>query len=113
MRMSGLYQGELFHVASTVGVEGDEPPRHVPRSTWRDLFPEGRTICYEGDDPAQFCQDILREFGFDPSADAAWGKHGIGGDPEWDDPFGRDLWFHCPPEHLDAIYGTRRFPVGS
>ena len=30
-----------------------------------------------------------------------------------DDPFGRPYWFHCPPEHLDAIYGSARYPMGS
>jgi len=34
---------------------GDEP-------TWRELFPEGRTIFYEGDDPETFAQEILADF---------------------------------------------------
>jgi hypothetical protein len=42
-----------------------EPP-------WRELFPEGRTIFYEGDEPEKFAQEILAEFGFDPSADDRW-----------------------------------------
>jgi hypothetical protein len=67
-----------------------EPP-------WREIFPEGRTIFYEGDEPEKFAQEILAEFGFDPSADDRWAPH----------------QFHCPPEHLDAIYGSDRWPMGS
>jgi hypothetical protein len=61
---------------------------------WSELCPEGRFIFYEGDDPKGFRREIKAEFGFDP-----------GPKP--------DEGFHCPPEHLDAIYGTGRFPMGS
>lgn len=74
-------------------------------------FPEGRTIFYEGTDPDGFAAQIKAEFGFDPSQtlarDVGDGRpfHG------WNEDFG---WaFHCPPEHLDAIYGSGRFPMGS
>jgi hypothetical protein len=67
-------------------------------TTWHDLFPEGRDIFYEGDDPAGFAAEIRAEFGFDPAADPNWpGDHR----------------FRCPPEHLEAIYGSSRFPLGS
>ena len=36
--------------------------------TWKDLFPNGRHIFYEGDEPEVFAQQIRDEFGFDPRA---------------------------------------------
>jgi hypothetical protein len=73
---------------------GDEP-------TWRELFPEGRTIFYEGDDPETFAQEILAEFGFNPVADPLWLTNAV------------CPAFRCPPEHLDAIYGSNRWELGS
>jgi hypothetical protein len=67
-------------------------------TTWRELFPEGRHIFYEGDDPEGFCAEVRAEFGFDPSVPACR-------------PDGGGFW--CPPEHLDAIYGSGRWPMGS
>lgn len=68
--------------------------------TWRELFPQGRSIFYEGDDAEEFRQQIKAEFGFDPGDSDGWNR--------------ADGWrFHCPPQHLDAIYGVSRFPVGS
>jgi hypothetical protein len=64
---------------------------------WHELFPEGRDIFYEGDDPDGFAAQIRAEFGFDPAADSCW------------DEMQR---FHCPAKHLDAIY-SGRFPMGS
>ena len=66
--------------------------------SWAEMFPNGRHIFYEGDDAEGFARQIKTEFGFDPSQD-----------PKWSDGHG----FDCPPEHLDAIYGARRFPLGS
>lgn len=68
--------------------------------TWKELFPHGRFIFYEGDEPQKFVEEIRTEFGFDPSAD-------------------EQLWresshqFYCPPGILDAIYGSARWPMGS
>lgn len=78
------------------------------RSTWSDLFPAGREIFYEGNDPIGFVQDVRTEFGFDPSRDPRWGvRIELSGDSFI------SYCFHCPPEHLDEIYGTDRFPMGS
>ena len=74
---------------------------------------DGRTICYEGDDPIEFCEDIAEMFWFDPSADPAWGKHWMNGDPNCPDPFGRKCWFHCPAEYLDDIYASGAWRLGS
>jgi hypothetical protein len=81
--------------------------------TWDELFPEGRTICYEGDDPAAFCEEIRVLFGFDPSADPVWEKAWMNGDPDWPDVFGRTCWFHCPAAHLEGLYGSGAWRVGS
>ena len=93
----------------------------MSEKTWAELFPNGRGICYEGDDPEGFIAEIKAEFGFDPSADPAWrsnllnGTYGLGdlGDELYEDPFGRSYWFLCPAEHLDEIYGSARWPMGS
>jgi hypothetical protein len=78
-------------------------------SKWSELFPEGREIFYEGDDPVGFVKEIQTEFGFDPGLDPRWGKYIDGEDF---DPF-YSYGFICPAEHLDAIYGSERFPMGS
>jgi hypothetical protein len=81
---------------------------------WRELFPGGRCIFYEGADPDGFAREVRAEFGFDPAADPRWGRalmHGPDGE-ELPDPLGRPYGFHCPPQHLDAIY-SGRFPMGS
>jgi hypothetical protein len=50
------------------------------------------------------------EFGFNPSQTHArdWEGREYRG---WDEEHG--YAFHCPAEHLDAIYGSGRFPLGS
>jgi hypothetical protein len=77
---------------------------------WASLFPEGRHIYYEGDDHTAFVRRIKAEYSFNPAADPHWGQH-FGVDAEGDG------WgsysFHCPAEHLDAIYGNPDFPMGS
>lgn len=64
----------------------------MPRE-WAVLFPEGRHIYYEGDDPEGFRAEIREKFDFDP-----------GEQP--------DQGFDCPAELLDAIYGGQ-YPMGS
>jgi hypothetical protein len=87
---------------------------YQPLLDWAELFPEGRVVCYEGDDPVGFAAEIHDRFGFDPSADPAWDSPYTVGDPGWGrDPFGRTNWFHCPAELLDDIYGTGDYPMGS
>jgi hypothetical protein len=73
--------------------------------TWGELFPDGRMIFYEGDDPSGFVEQIRAEFGFDPSADERWGDRD-------EHPINR-YRFWCPSEHMDAIYGSDRWPMGS
>lgn len=78
--------------------------------TWQELFPKGREIYYDGDQPAEFVEEIRAEFAFDPSADEYWGVLIPGDDPH--DAF-FSYSFHCPPGILDAIYGSDRWPMGS
>jgi hypothetical protein len=75
---------------------------------WSELFPEGRHIFYEGDNPAAFVRQIQAEFGFSPASDPGWGEQ-IDGDGMSFTSYS----FHCPVEHLDEIYGNSHFPMGS
>jgi hypothetical protein len=52
-------------------------------TTWASLFPAGRDIYFEGNHPGVPIEDFV------------------------------SYRFHCPAEHLDAIYGGDRFPMGS
>jgi hypothetical protein len=107
--------------------------------TWAGLFPDGRFIYYEGDNPGGFVNTIKAEFGFDASECDGWGVYypaEDGHDPiksaEWsrrireiNGPVPPDLQsppphgaftsygFHCPAELLDAIYGSDCYPMGS
>jgi hypothetical protein len=69
-------------------------------TTWRDHYPEGRDIFYEGNDPVAFAEQVKVEFGFDPReaqpVHAIWQPH----EPYdgWNDQCG---WrFHCRPSIL-------------
>lgn len=65
---------------------------------WSELFPDGRTIFYEGKYPMAFAKEVKARFGFDPTTSERWtGECGYA--------------FHCPPELLDAIYCG--YPMGS
>ena len=78
-------------------------------SKWSELFPRGRFIFYEGDNPEAFVKEIKRKFGFDPSKNESWGEvidDGKGGSFT-------SYGFHCPAEHLDAIYGNDKYPMES
>ena len=66
--------------------------RKRPDKTWRNHFPGGRTIFYEGND-ADGCRAYLASFGLDV-ADPAEG-------------------FHCPARLLDRIYTNHTYPMGS
>jgi hypothetical protein len=68
--------------------------------TQRELFPSGRQIYYEGDNPEGFALEIKERFGFDPRISSGWDEeHGYS--------------FVCPAEFLDAIYGSELYPMGS
>jgi hypothetical protein len=97
-------------------MKGINEMNSTTETTWRELFPKGRPIFYEGDEPQQFAEEIRTEFGFDPSADELWDGPGIMVGPNgerWADVWDRTHQFLCPPQHLDAIYGSQRWPMGS
>jgi hypothetical protein len=89
---------EIRAEATTVSDQGG-----AGEKTWAGLFPEGRRIYYEGDDPADFVRRIKVEYGFDPAADPHWGKH-FRGDEEGNGWVSYS--FHCPAEHV-SIHGSR------
>ncbi len=68
---------------------------------WSEMFPEGRFIFYEGDDPQGFVKQIKDVLGFVITID--WDDY------KQDGAFG----FHCPVEYLDEIYGSGKYPMGS
>ena len=77
-----------------------------------EMFPSGRTIYFEGDDPEDFARDMRVIFGFDVKS--VPGHNIITDEPmayTWDQQHG---WsFHCPAEYLDAVYGSGLWPMGS
>ena len=75
---------------------------------WNALFPEGRHIFYEGNDPKGFAKEIKKRFGFDVTKDPSWGIRIPGG--KGLDPF-NSYAFDCPPGILDAVY--TEYPMGS
>lgn len=79
-------------------------------TTWAELFPNGREIFYEGDDPDGFAVEIAAKYGFDPRTDQRWWEV-IEGDAE-SEPF-VVYGFHCPAVLLDVIYANPKYPLGS
>lgn len=107
LRMPGL--SRLFRgPGSAAAGREDEPGNDSACTTWQDLFPKGRQVFYEGDDPDRFCAQIRSEFGFDPAEGPGWDV------PAADDAGSyRSFSFFCPPGNLDAVYGSGRWPLGS
>jgi hypothetical protein len=104
------FAGSLLLSAPKVGRElaADPALAGSADTTWASLFPYGRDIFYEGKDPAGFVRQIQAGFGFSPALDPRWGER------MEDDTYSFDSYcFYCPAEHLDAIYGSDRFPTGS
>jgi hypothetical protein len=98
-------------------VSDQSKPRGIAETVgfkWSEAYPDGRTIFYEGDDPDGFAEEIQTKFGFDPSKFP--GINLFTGEPAPFDTWNEDcgFQFHCPSEHLDAIYGPDgRWPLGS
>lgn len=98
------------------------PGTRIPKLSWAEIFPGGRDVYYEGDDPDGFTAEIKNKFGFDPAASPHkfgfgpaltpapyWGETVNGGDTETPTV---SYPFHCPAEHLNAVYGGD-YPIGS
>ena len=79
-------------------------------TTWSELFPGGRDIHYEGEQPDEFAAEIADRYGFDPRTDRRWWDV-IAGDGDAEPQ--QSYMFHCPPHLLDAIYGNSEYPMGS
>jgi hypothetical protein len=92
--------------------------------SWQEMFPEGRVVFYEGDDPEGFVKEMKEKFNFDPSMtdvdftalapipntpNKAWGEL-IPGDA--DGPGFLSYAFHCPGHLMDKVYGGS-YPLGS
>ena len=90
--------------------DGDRFAAWLADLTWAKLYPEGRDLYYEGEFPDKFAEAVREEFGIDPSVDPLWGKWTEGDDGG---PGFTVYGFHCPAQHIDAIYstyGSHRFP---
>lgn len=88
--------------------DGDRCAAWLADINWAKLFPEGRDLYYEGEQPEEFAEAVPEEFGFDPSADRLWEAKDGGRDGT-----AASYGFHCPAEKLDGIYdkhGSHRFP---
>jgi hypothetical protein len=76
---------------------------------WSELFPNGRTLFYEGKDPKGFRDEMLQKYKFDTKAPCP----SIFGDvaKRWNK---RDGYrFHCPAHCIDEVYGSGKYPLGS
>lgn len=66
---------------------------------WSDLFPNGRDIFYEGDNPRAFMREMRDVYGL----------HINKNKKSWR----RSKMFFCPADLLDKIYGNGKYPLGS
>ena len=95
-----------------------------PVPTWQEMFPDGRVLFYEGDDPDGFVKEMKEKFNYDPSMNSvdfsslspipntpntAWGKW-LPGDAK--EPGFMSYAFHCPGHLLDKVY-CGQYPLGS
>lgn len=78
---------------------------------WSEMFPDGRWVFYEGDDPDGFADEMVAKFGFDPRKDnPSWGaEHG---ELEDEGKF-TSYQFLCPGRCIDQVYGSDEYPLGS
>jgi hypothetical protein len=99
-------QIEVVTALKTGSREGISPEalaeiENLYKTPAQELWPEGRHIFYEGDDPDGFAAEIKKEFGFDPrESNDGWCE-------------ARGFEFFCPPEHLDAIDRSGRWLLGT
>src|SRR5262249_48235807 len=71
--------------------------------TWDDLHPNGRIVFYEGDDPDGFAAE-MRTLGIDVRAPIPDG---------WSTTWDTARVFFIPPGHVEEIYGSERWKLGS
>ena len=68
---------------------------------WSELFPDGRWLFYEGDDPEGFANEMVTKFQFDPRK----------GNDSWS--AARGYGFMLPGRCMDEVYGRDKYPLGS
>lgn len=87
-------------MSSYVKKEGCSWP--VLEPSWVEMFPNGRDLYYEGDDPEAFAKEMQEKYGFDPSLN----------NPSWSEYYGYS--FHCPASALNEVYSDYSpYPLGS
>lgn len=88
--------GYELHVTTVRSSPARDTSEQPP--AWSQIYLGGCWIYYTGGEPTAFAEAIAAEFGFDPSVQDGW-----------ESPIGHG--FQCPAEHLDAIYGSGRWPL--
>lgn len=81
-----------------------------PIKKWSEMFPNGRHVYYEGEDPEGFVKEMKAKFNFDPSKDNPNWSMWI--DKEGDNPGFFSYGFDLPGHLMDAVYGGP-YPLGS
>lgn len=74
--------------------------------SWDQLFPEGRVVFYEGDDPTTFAREMRELYGIDVAAPA---PAGFPYQPTWLEAES----FFIPAGLVEAVYGSGRWELGS
>lgn len=67
--------------------------------TWQEMFPNGRTVFYEGDDSRGFMREMRTKYGFTINKNLK----------SWR----RSKMFHLPGHLMDKVYGNSKYPLGS
>lgn len=106
--------GRLFQHRRVHGVKSDfrvvAPP--VVLRKWSEMYPSGRWVVYEGDDPAGFRAEMIEKFKFDPAmVPDSRTETGFAGNDLWNED---GSWqFICPGRCMDDVYGGGDYPLGS
>lgn len=69
---------------------------------WSEMYPNGRFVYYEGDDPHHFVREMKNKYGFDPSKNNR--RH-------WCE--GGSWCFLLPGNCIDDVYDRSKYPLGS
>lgn len=69
--------------------------------SWSEMFPNGRDVFYDGDNPKEFVKEMKEKFGFDPSEN----------NNKWNKKSGYQ--FFCPAANMENVYGSGKYRLGS
>jgi hypothetical protein len=68
---------------------------------WSEMYPHGRYVYYEGEDPKSFVKEMIEKYNFDPSKfNEHWNIH-------------RGFCFLLPGYCIDEVYDRTKYPLGS